>query len=186
MKRDRVNTTMIILVLVGIILNAFIFLYTYQNKEAITNSIQKSVQQELARYNLDEFKNIPIDDSKILLAVARYCESHNNCAGFQGPQGVQGLQGIQGLLGPVGLTGASGYSPIKGIDYTDGQDGYTPVKGVDYFDGVDGASGQDGRKIIQRCNAEKERIEWQYEGDENWTPLYNLSPLQTCAGESKR
>jgi hypothetical protein len=45
------------------------------------------------------------------------------------------------------VDGKDGYTPIKGIDYFDGQngkDGYTPVKGVDYFDGKDGAPGKDG------------------------------------------
>ena len=45
------------------------------------------------------------------------------------------------------LKGEDGYTPVKGVDYfdgEDGQDGYTPVKGVDYFDGEDGQDGQDG------------------------------------------
>ena len=51
------------------------------------------------------------------------------------------------------VNGADGYTPIKGVDYFDGQDGkngkdgedgYTPVKGVDYFDGKDGKDGEDG------------------------------------------
>lgn len=32
-----------------------------------------------------------------------------------------------------------GKTPVKGIDYFDGDDGETPVKGVDYFDGKDGS-----------------------------------------------
>lgn len=39
------------------------------------------------------------------------------------------------------LHGKDGYTPVKGVDYFDGEDGtdgYTPVKGVDYFDGKDG------------------------------------------------
>jgi hypothetical protein len=31
-----------------------------------------------------------------------------------------------------------GYTPVKGVDYFDGEPGYTPVKGVDYTDGADG------------------------------------------------
>ena len=44
-----------------------------------------------------------------------------------------------------GATGDAGYTPIKGIDYFDGQngkDGYTPQKGVDYFDGTNGTDGR--------------------------------------------
>ena len=188
MKRDKLSIIMVVLTLVGIALTSFLFFYTLQNKEAITQSIQKSVQIELAKYKLNDVKDLSIDDSKILLAVARYCEEHNDCAGVQGPVG--GLGPI-GPIGPIGLTGIglNGYSPIKGIDYVDGKDGvngYSPVKGVDYFDGNDGANGSDGRKIIQRCNSENNRVEWQYENDESWQPLYNLSPLQTCATEAQR
>lgn len=45
-----------------------------------------------------------------------------------------------------GDTGSPGYTPIKGVDYFDGDKGdkgdpgYTPQKGVDYFDGKDGVS----------------------------------------------
>ena len=57
-----------------------------------------------------------------------------------------------------GADGKDGYTPVKGVDYfdgqdgrdgIDGQDGYTPIKGVDYFDGrdgVDGSNGQDGQR----------------------------------------
>ena len=53
-----------------------------------------------------------------------------------------------------GEDGKDGYTPVKGIDYFDGQpgkdgadgkDGYTPVKGVDYFDGIPGKDGIDGK-----------------------------------------
>lgn len=64
------------------------------------------------------------------------------------------------------LKGKDGYTPVKGVDYFDGQDGadgkngvdgkdgapgkdgkdgYTPVKGVDYFDGEPGKDGQPGK-----------------------------------------
>lgn len=60
--------------------------------------------------------------------------------------------------GKDGVDGKDGYTPIKGVDYFDGEpgedgkdgadgkdgsngvDGYTPIKGVDYFDGKDGIS----------------------------------------------
>ena len=64
--------------------------------------------------------------------------------GIQGPQGERGEKGDKGDQGPAG---ANGYTPIKGVDYFDGQkgdpgkDGYTPVKGIDYFDGEKGAKG---------------------------------------------
>jgi hypothetical protein len=63
------------------------------------------------------------------------------------------------IKGEKGEPGKDGYTPIKGVDYFDGEpgkdgnpgpqgepgkDGYTPVKGVDYFDGENGADGKDG------------------------------------------
>lgn len=56
-----------------------------------------------------------------------------------------------------GPAGKDGYTPIKGVDYfdgqpgrdgTNGQDGYTPVKGVDYFDGAPGKDGIDGKDYV--------------------------------------
>jgi hypothetical protein len=60
---------------------------------------------------------------------------------------------IRGADGLPGENGKDGYTPIKGIDFFDGQpgkdgqdgkDGYTPQKGVDYFDGLPGKDGKDG------------------------------------------
>jgi hypothetical protein len=59
--------------------------------------------------------------------------------------------------GKDGKDGQDGYTPVKGVDYFDGDpgkdgvdgkdgaDGYTPQKNVDYFDGRDGVDGQDGK-----------------------------------------
>lgn len=48
---------------------------------------------------------------------------------FQNPDGSMGEA--------VDLKGNAGYTPVKGVDYHDGEDGKTPVKGVDYTDGKD-------------------------------------------------
>jgi len=62
------------------------------------------------------------------------------------------LKGESGKDGVDGSPGKDGYTPVKGVDYFDGEpgadgkdgkDGYTPVKGVDYTDGKDGADGKD-------------------------------------------
>lgn len=69
-----------------------------------------------------------------------------------------------------------GYTPVKGIDYFDGQSvpgntgasGYTPVLGKDYFNGktpekgVDYNDGVDGMTPIIRCNTTKNRWETSY------------------------
>lgn len=82
-------------------------------------------------------------------------------AGPVGPVGPRGQDGtvafeelteaqVEMLRGPAGKDGEpgkDGYTPIKGVDYFDGEpgengaDGYTPVKGVDYFDGQPGEDG---------------------------------------------
>lgn len=58
------------------------------------------------------------------------------------------------VKGDPGEPGKDGYTPVKGVDYFDGQpgkdgspgaDGYTPIKGVDYVDGRDGKDGIDGK-----------------------------------------
>ena len=72
-------------------------------------------------------------------------------AAIVGPMGPQGEPGKDGANG---IDGKDGYTPVKGVDYfdgepgkdgKDGQDGYTPIKGVDYFDGKDGEPGPAGK-----------------------------------------
>lgn len=58
--------------------------------------------------------------------------------------------GSKGSTGGKGDPGDPGYTPIKGVDYFDGEpgtpgkDGYTPQKNIDYFDGSPGTPGKDG------------------------------------------
>ena len=66
--------------------------------------------------------------------------SWSNDKGLDNPEPIN-------IKGQAGKDGKDGYTPVKGVDYFDGQsgkDGYTPVKGVDYFDGQDGQPGKDG------------------------------------------
>ena len=64
------------------------------------------------------------------------------------------LESLKGEPGSPGEKGDPGYTPVKGVDYFDGQDGqpgkdgspgkdgddgYTPVKGVDYWTEADKA-----------------------------------------------
>jgi hypothetical protein len=61
--------------------------------------------------------------------------------------------------------------PKNGVD---GLNGYTPVKGVDYFDGekgkngVDGKDGKDGRNPELRCDILNNRWLVRYNPAENW------------------
>lgn len=59
----------------------------------------------------------------------------------------------KGDIGESGKDGADGHTPIKNVDYFDGEDGkpgkngidgYTPIKGLDYFDGKVGDKGDRG------------------------------------------
>lgn len=68
--------------------------------------------------------------------------------------------------------GKDGYTPVKGVDYFDGQDGkdgvdgkdgYTPQKGIDYFDGKDGKDGQNGSDYVL-TDADKQEIAEQAAG----------------------
>jgi hypothetical protein len=70
--------------------------------------------------------------------------------GKDGYTPIKGIDYFDGQNGKDGVDGKDGYTPIKGVDYFDGKDGkngidgYTPIKGVDYFDGKDGTNGKDG------------------------------------------
>ena len=66
--------------------------------------------------------------------------------------GAHAAEIFDGQQGEQGLPGNDGYTPVKGVDYFDGQDGkdgqdgapgrdgYTPVKGVDYWTQADAAA----------------------------------------------
>lgn len=175
-KSNRLTVIAIILMVVGIIVSCFTFYLVITNQAAFKAEVQKSLEQELEKYNLSTPKETPIDDNKLLLAVARYCEVRNNCTGRDGQPGV----GVPGLNGNNGF---NGYSPLKNLDYFDGEPGYTPVKGVDYFDGDPGAPGTNGREVERRCNPDRQRMEWRLSGDPNWQVEYKLAPGQSCEKE---
>jgi hypothetical protein len=68
-------------------------------------------------------------------------------------QGEPGSDGLPGRDGSPGTPGTNGTTPVKGVDYFDGDPGtpgaqgnpgYTPIKGVDYFDGIKGDPGTPG------------------------------------------
>ena len=76
--------------------------------------------------------------------------------GEQGPRGLQGPKGdpfvyddftptqLEGLKGPQGIQGPKGDKGDTGEQGPQGNDGYTPIKGIDYFDGEKGVPGEDG------------------------------------------
>jgi hypothetical protein len=98
---------------------------------------------------------IKIEEAEILEAARQIVEQGLE----EGVIGPPGPPGPPGEPGEPGQPGQDGYTPIKGIDYFDGQageqgipgeagptglSGYTPVKNVDYFDGDPGLAGAKG------------------------------------------
>ena len=173
---------MIMLAFAFIISLGILFYYVTHTND-ITSNVRSSVQEELKKYNLPSDK-VSVDDSKVILSIARYCEANNGCrgpqgiAGFtiQGPQGIQGIQGQPGIPGPQGIQGAQGIVGADGKDGIDGKDG----KDGQSIVGPQGEKGEPGPKTERRCNAEERHMEWRNVGDETWQVEYNLSPLQTC------
>ena len=65
--------------------------------------------------------------------------------------------------------------PAEGQPGADGQDGYTPVKDVDYFDGEDGLPGADGREV--ELSVVGDYIVWRYLGEGTWNNLVTLASI---------
>lgn len=59
--------------------------------------------------------------------------------GLQGIQGIQGEKGADGVKGDKGDAGTQGEQGPQGEQGIQGVPGYTPIKGVDYTDGLNGA-----------------------------------------------
>lgn len=51
---------------------------------------------------------------------------------------------IGNIKGPAGKDGTDGYTPVKGVDYFDGEDGKDGIDGKDGSNGTDGVNGKDG------------------------------------------
>lgn len=82
---------------------------------------------------------------QIMASVAEMNEKAESGA-LTGPKGdpgytpIKGVDYFDGEKGEKGDKGDPGYTPVKGVDYHDGEkgnDGYTPVKGIDYFTATD-------------------------------------------------
>lgn len=95
---------------------------------------------------------------------------------------VNAIELMPGPAGPQGPKGQDGYTPVKGVDYFDGQpgkDGYTPIKGVDYFDGEPGVPGEPGADYVL-TEADKQEIAGMVEvsgGDVDLSDYYTKSEV---------
>ncbi|MGN0134961.1 MAG: hypothetical protein ACI4AO_09555 [Anaerotignum sp.] len=125
--------------------------------EQMERSISKVLDSEAERKAAEEKRQA---DTAAIIEEAR--------------EAAEEARNAEGPIGPKGEPGKDGYTPVKGVDYFDGEkgapftyedftpeqlaelkgqkgdpgkdgkDGYTPVKGVDYFDGEKGEPGKDG------------------------------------------
>lgn len=174
-RQNRLVAIAIVMMVVGLALSAFTLWYMVVNQKTFEAKLQQNLNNELAKYNLPDAKDITADEAQLYLAVAKFCEANNNCQGPKGDvgaSGVQGIEGLQGLVGATGLTGSNGLTPP--CYFTESQ--------CQGRDGEQGASGTPARNIERRCNPEQKRVEWRLEGDTAWSVEYYLSPLQTCEG----
>lgn len=57
---------------------------------------------------------------------------------YAGPQGIPGTVGTDGKDGAQGIPGAPGYTPIKGVDYFDGEPGVSSYLWIRYAKDVNG------------------------------------------------
>lgn len=104
--------------------------------------------------------------------------------GQQGPAGVVDYKKVDKIIQdkvaalPVPADGQNGEDGKPGKDGAPGKDGRTPVKGVDYFDGEQGAPGLNAQQAEFRTNPLTNDVEWRCTGDTLWTTLAS-NPLLT-------
>lgn len=96
----------------------------------LTDAEFENLKKELTHILTEYFANT-VSEDKMYAIVTRFMQDN--------------AQMLRGKDGKDGENGKDGYTPIKGIDYKDGEkglkgdkgedgaDGYTPKKGVDYF-----------------------------------------------------
>ncbi len=177
MKRERLLLVTVILLGLAFLTSVGILFYYITHTQNISDTIRKSVEMELKKYNIPT-KELSVDESKLVLAIARYCAVENNC---RGPQGNPGLS-VEGQPGKEGQEGQKGADANPAIDGQSGKDGAT---------GAQGEKGEPGPRTERRCRVDnalsalssepRYLIEWRNEGDENWQIEYYLGISQTCS-----
>lgn len=185
MNNKHLTWVATVVLIISILLCSFTLWYVITSKDALSQELKNTLKQ-LEQYNLpkEDVKDVTLDEAKLYLAIAKYCENTDNCKGGDGKDGVSPAC----IFDASQCRGADGKTPVKGIDYNDG---ITPpcyftlseCQGADGTNGTDGQNGANGKPVLRRCNPETNRMEWQHEGDESWQPEYNLAPGQTCVTE---
>ena len=118
--------------------------------DAIVDSVIKHVTTKVDGIHNDLLTTITNDDS---------FRGHTGPKGEPG-ESVKGDTGAMGPKGDVGPSGAPGESikgdkgePGESIIGPKGDNGYTPIKGIDYHDGEAGKPGKDGKSITGKQGA---------------------------------
>lgn len=124
---------------------------------------------------------------QIMASVAEMNEKAESGA-LAGPKGdpgytpIKGVDYFDGEKGEKGDKGDPGYTPVKGVDYHDGEkgnDGYTPVKGIDYFDGKDGENGNTVYFGEEEPTDAKTGDLWYDESEDATIPIPRIGMLNT-------
>lgn len=135
----------------------------YRLENALTLVGQKTDAADIATAKVEEA--IGKTDTAVAMAeeTAATIKARADAGEFNGRDGYTPVKGVDYFDGE---NGDPGYTPIKGVDYFDGEKGdpgYTPVKGVDYNDGKDGYTPIKG---IDYFDGEK--------GDPGYTPVKGI------------
>lgn len=94
--------------------------------------------------------------------------------GEDGRTPVKGVDYFDGERGPMGKTGPRGPQGAQGAQGEPGLVGVTGPQGVQGEQGLKGDTGEagpPGRELEIRCNPETQTFETHYKGDEAWTPM---------------
>lgn len=104
----------------------------YDLRTLIVQEVQEvqALFDKLSAKMLSEY----VSDAEVPQIVNEALAQAKESGEFDGYTPVKGVDYFDGE------DGEDGYTPQKGVDYFDGEDGYTPQKGIDYFDGEDGIS----------------------------------------------
>ena len=78
------------------------------------------------------------------LVGAKGADGTNGKDGKDGITPVKGVDYFDGQKGADGVNGKDGVNGVDGQNGVNGKDGYTPVKGIDYTDGQNGVNGTNG------------------------------------------
>jgi hypothetical protein len=162
-KRDTllfISWALFIILILSTLINVYLIL---------TRGDETPIQQR-SELNLDDvkkhidksFESMYIDEDKIREIIKEY--TNDNKIDNSQPEVIHGKDGVDGknVKDGIGVRGEPGRDGRDGKDGKDGKDGYTPVKGIDYFD---------GEAIFVQCNVEMNAWQTRHEFSTDWELL---------------